>query len=981
METPIPRPDSTTGHAPMSGFRLRLADSALLWLGLLVTVWGVMLVRGPGVMARPHGWMWLLLALGAGVAGFGLQRMERWLPEASPVAAPENPVADRRRCWGLLSLLAGLGSAAWVVVRLWPDIQVWQATPLAWVAALLLMTVGGWLLGAVGQPSRGFGQDFGRDFGPDLHRADTQRFPRWLEVLLFLLILALALGVRTYRLDEIPSALYVDETNAALDALYLLEGRPVSPFATGWYETPNGYIYYMAGLFKLFGANYWTLKAASLIPALLTIPAVFFLGRYLFGSLAGLAAMFLLAISRWHMTLSRWGWNELMPPLFQTVATLLLMRGLRERRALDYAVGGLISGLMIYTYLSSRLALLTLALFALYWLLTDSDGPVAALNRHATGLLLFALAALVAMAPLLVTYATHPFLFFNRSAEISIFNEVTQTGSWQPFWENLWRHVQLFYQFGDPVGRQNLPGEPQTDPVTGTLLAIGLAYGLFAWRDRRRGLLWIWLVVALAGGFLSELHVNSAFAPAYLISPNSYRTLSALVAVVLIAGDVVSRLVRSLSWVLPGRITPTADRWVRTSIGVTLLLLPAAWELPLYFGVQSASSAVQNSFNQIETRVGQAVVEGLAGGEDVYLSPTFYNFSPLRFLVYGAVRGQVAENPLEHPPYRLARPEVDLPLSAAGNGALLLLELHYESLLGYVTGFYPNAEVQMVRGPGDVPLFWQIRIPLADLMVYRGLMRTLITTNGKSTVEQVVGFDLPAQIESAQIESVQTDIRELRWTGTLQVPASGLYTFTATQAQLFIDGSLWDKPRYLSRGLHEITLHQSDFSGQSPRLTWRMGDGAVASVPLSAFFTAGMPAQGLTGLYFAGDNWAGTPVFQQVTPFLLLAWPQDEPLPHPFSAIFVGSLRIETPGTYRFRLHADDGIRFVLDGVVLGEALTPDQPNQFSVDVALTPGLHDLRIDYFQRYGGSALQFWWQPPGQAEVPVPPDVLVPKLFYP
>ncbi len=567
----------------MSDLRLRLTDSGLTWLGLLVTAWGVMLVRGSEVLGRPHGWMWWLLALGAGMAGWGLWRMARWLPEASPVATPENPAPDRRRRWGLLCLLAGVGIGGWGVLRLWPDIHDWQGTPLAWAAALLLIAVGGWLLGTAGQPSR--------DFGPGLLRTDPQPFPRWLELLLFSLILLLALGVRIYRLDEIPPALYVDETNAAVDALYLLEGRQDSPFATGWYETPNGYIYYLAGLFKLFGANYWTLKAASLIPALLTIPAVFFLGRYLYGSLAGLAAMYLLAISRWHMTLSRWGWNELMPPLFQTVATFLLIRGLRERRALDYAAGGLISGLMIYTYLSSRLALLTLALFALYWLLADPDGPVVALNRHAVGLLLFALAALVAMAPLLTTYATNPFLFFNRSAEISIFNEMAQADSWQPLRENLWRHVQLFYQLGDPVGRQNLPGEPQTDPLTGTLLAIGLAYGLFAWRDRRRGLLWLWLVVALAGGFLSELHVNSPFTPAYVVSPNSYRTLSALIAVVLIAGDLFSRLVRSLAWIVPTHIPPAADRWARASIGVGLLLMPAAWELPLYFGAQADSGA------------------------------------------------------------------------------------------------------------------------------------------------------------------------------------------------------------------------------------------------------------------------------------------------------------------------------------------------------------------------------------------------------
>ena len=41
----------------MSSLRRRLTDSGLVWLGLLVTAWGVLLVRGPGVMERPHGWM------------------------------------------------------------------------------------------------------------------------------------------------------------------------------------------------------------------------------------------------------------------------------------------------------------------------------------------------------------------------------------------------------------------------------------------------------------------------------------------------------------------------------------------------------------------------------------------------------------------------------------------------------------------------------------------------------------------------------------------------------------------------------------------------------------------------------------------------------------------------------------------------------------------------------------------------------------
>lgn len=71
---------------------------------------------------------------------------------------------------------------------------------------------------------------------------------------------------------------------------------------------------------------------------------------------------------------------------------------------------GLITGLTIYTYLSSRLAIATIALFALYWVAADSDGLRIGWRRHAAGMLLFVFSALVAMMPLLITYAVNPFL-------------------------------------------------------------------------------------------------------------------------------------------------------------------------------------------------------------------------------------------------------------------------------------------------------------------------------------------------------------------------------------------------------------------------------------------------------------------------------------------------------------------------------------------------------------------------------------------
>jgi len=131
---------------------------------------------------------------------------------------------------------------------------------------------------------------------------------------------------------------------------------------------------------------------------------------------------------------------------------------------------------------------------------------------------------------------------------------------------------------------------------------------------------------------------------------------------------------------------------------------------------------------------------------------------------------------------------------------------------------------------------------------------------------------------------------------------------------------------------------------------------------------------GLLGRYYHGEDWQGDPFITRIDPFLLFSWPEDEPVPGPFSVTWTGDLLIPEDGTYHFRLEADDGVRFWLDGEVAGESMTPDSPNTVDVTLHLTAGPHPVRIDYFQRGGGKTLHLYWTPPGQPEQPVGPEVL-------
>ncbi len=932
--------------------RRRITDVALLTVALLAGGVAAAELRLPWTRLPAGAWMWALLVASGMAGGVALARIGVWLPEEIPPARPAAPDFRRPRVIGAVLLGAAGVLTAWTVCRLWPDYHAWHGTVLPWVAALALTAAAGFTLGSTGP-------------GASQTGSETPEIPRWLEVTGFLAIAAAALFVRVYRIGEIPAGIYVDETNGGLDALYILEGRDDSPFGTGWYGTPNGYLYCMAAVFKVIGATWAGLKFASLLPAFLTVLAIYPLGRLMFGPVGGLSAMAFLAFNRWHMSMSRWGWNEVVPPLFQILATFFLLRGLRDRRSSDFVLGGLVSGLMMYTYLSSRLALATLGLFAVYFLLVDKGGPLAAWRRHWRGLALFVLSWAIATAPIAVTHITDSFTFTNRVQEISIFRDTAAAGNLDLLWRNVADHLKFFHQIGDHQGKHNLPDEPHADPLVGLLFLMGLGLAMLRLRDPRRGLLWLWLLLGMAGGVFSSNHE----------SPQSYRTLTAVPAVALLAGDVLSRIARIPPWLSAAAAAAGATRRRRAAIaGGTIVLaawaFTAAWETGVYFGPQASSPMVKGGFNPTENGVANDVLGALKRGERVLVSPRFHEYSPLRFLVYGVLKRETGRNTLDDPPYGQIRLEQDLPVPDLGRDTLLLIDIYYKPMLDYLRHFYPDAHVEAVPGPEGGEIYLRVHLGRADLAATTGVIARVTLRDGQSEERAV---------PEPSTTIVPPAASAVEWTGSLWVETAGKYDFVLSRDLILtLDGNPWRNARFLASGIHPFALALAD-PGKLPtmRLEWITPAGFRGPVPARLLFRIQPREEGLTGMYYANPEWRGTPLFARLTPMLLLAWIGSDPIPgvNTFSARFVGSLRVTTPGAYRFRLDADDGGRLYLDGKLVGECRI-NQLDTFPATVRLADGDHPIQVDYYQLEGGSALGLFWQPPGEPEELVPPAALIP-----
>jgi len=941
---------------------------ALLLLGaVLLGLGSAILLRQEWARQTGAAWPWALLAAAGFLGGWALIRSDagRVIPFSLSAPVSSLPLSPRRKRAGRVLLGSAALISTGLVARLWPDFRDWGGTLLPWLLSVVLVLAGSALLAP--PPTRP--EPGGLGLAGEKPCTDSGwQFPAWLEIALFLAMSALAVFLRVYRLDEIPPGIFLDETNAATDALRILEGSRMTPFGTGWYGTPSLYIYYMAGMFRLFGPTYFTLRAVSILPAVLTVLAVYPLGRLLFGVPGGLAAMALLAANRWHLTMSRWGWNEIAPPLFQIAATFFLLRGFRSRRAVDFALGGVIAGLMMYTYLSSRLALLTLGTFAVVALFMEKGGPVVSLRRHGRGLALFALAWAITVAPLAVTHIRDPFTFANRVSQVTILNQVRQAGSLQPLLDNLVVHLKSFHQTGDWNARHNLPGEPLATPLLGSLFVVGLGYSLMRSGNPQHFLLWAWVGFAMAGGVFSS--PNEA--------PQAYRTLNAAPAVALMAGEALARLARALPAAIRIRPCPSWKGWLRPRAGLAALVLAAGlggsavWESSVYFGPQAASPAMGDAFNIAENTAAREVTTALQDDVPVYLSDHFYYSSPQLFLAYGMEKKKTGRSLLDAPPYHLARPELDLPLPDTGRDALFILDLNYASLVDYLRSYYPDAQMEEVRDRHGSPLYLRLRIPRSNLARLHGLSYQLTYSDG-THAEGITDTIAPVWGDK-QVSTAE-------WSGNLRVERSGPYNFYPTAGlSVRIDGEDWTGPRTLCAGLH--SLHVTGVpagipAGETTLVGWSTpSDDAAPITPDHLFQPVGAPS-GLKGMMYANPSWEGEPVCRVTIPFFLLSWPEGEPVSGPFSATFTGNLSIAQAGLYGFRIHADDGIRLTIDGKVAGESLVPNQPNSIEMQVDLGSGEHPVRLDYFQSGGGNTLQVYWQPPGGEMVPVPPSAWQPE----
>lgn len=312
------------------------------------------------------------------------------------------------------------------------------------------------------------------------------------------LVLVLAAVLRFYRLDAIPPGLSTDDAVEGAYATAVLDGQDQIFFPGGGGREPL-FAHLVAIAVKFLGPTTLAVHLPAALAGLAAIPALFLLAREMFDGRVALVSSSLVAISYWQLHESRTGQRAILVPLIETLAFYFFWRGWKSGRATDFAFGGALLGLTLYTYNASRsVPIITLVFLAA--MIFIARGIVRARARP---LAIYATCALLVFAPLGMYFWLHPESFAQRMMEVSS-NELGVSALLAALGRNLLPTLGMFSIAGDAQWKYNLSGRPVFDWLGSLLFYAGIALVLWRWRKPESIFLLLWFAIGLLPGALSD---------------------------------------------------------------------------------------------------------------------------------------------------------------------------------------------------------------------------------------------------------------------------------------------------------------------------------------------------------------------------------------------------------------------------------------------------------------------------------------------
>lgn len=351
------------------------------------------------------------------------------------------------------------------------------------------------------------------------------------ERLVLLVILLAAFWLRLWRLPEAPPGLWYDEAYNAMDAYWMAESGHYPVFFVGNNGREPMWHYLLLLFTGLLGRTPFVVRLTGTLAGFMTLPVMYGFARRFLRSCPGqsrwlaLAAVGWLAVSWWHLLLSRNGYRPVLLPPALMLSLYFFWRGIDRSAWLDFGLAGLWLGLAQYTYLPVRLAPLIFGGFGLLGTVRLWRRP-AEMRRLWGGLVVTGLVSGLVFAPLGLFFLRHPETFSARTGDVAF-----SPDSWGELAAHLLEGISLLFGAGHELYRHHLPGRAMLGWLEIPFFWLGL---VVLWRYRRRPET-TWLLLGLGIMWLPSLLASP---PVHSLRPVGMLPFYYLVVVLGLAGAV-----------------------------------------------------------------------------------------------------------------------------------------------------------------------------------------------------------------------------------------------------------------------------------------------------------------------------------------------------------------------------------------------------------------------------------------------------------
>lgn len=305
-------------------------------------------------------------------------------------------------------------------------------------------------------------------------------------VITLILILAVAIFFRYWQIKTLPGGLFPDEAANGLDVNDIFKGK-----ITSFFERGNGreglFFYVLSISVAIFGRGPWQHHIVSALIGVLEVLVTFLLVRRLFNFRTAYLAAFFMAVSSWHVVLSRTAFRAILIPLFVTLTFYFLVRFYQAKTDKERIWSAIFAGasfsLGFYSYIAYRMMIPTLGFLLCCYLFKyyrRNSVIKEILVRYGKPFMYFVIATLVVISPLAYYSMTHEGSLIGRSGQVSVFSPVLNHGDLVGTILSVAEKTMLsFFVQGDLNWRHNVSGEPFLPWFLSPLFLLGIFYSIY----------------------------------------------------------------------------------------------------------------------------------------------------------------------------------------------------------------------------------------------------------------------------------------------------------------------------------------------------------------------------------------------------------------------------------------------------------------------------------------------------------------------